>query len=186
VYLFRFRLLFPLLCLVFAGSCSTPVRRDFSDTLRLFEELRAEYQVPYSRMGFQNSPLFAFAKGKSQIMIDEAFSEGLSEPALRYVFVHELVHLKQDDPQRGYDLLKRIHQANAKDTELMNNAFMTLLGAYGEDPDFKAFLDEAESRANDMAAQHLVARGEDPCKAVAEIEQFTGARFRFGLESLCR
>ena len=127
-----------------------------------------------------------FAKGKTQIVIDEAFSEGLSDAALRYVFVHELVHLKYDDPRRGYDLLKRIHQTNAKDTELMNNAFMTLLGAYGQDPEFKNFLDQAETRANHYASQHLIDRGENPCKAIAEIEQYTGARFRFGTEDLCK
>lgn len=176
-----------LALLPLAGSCSTmPTQRDFSETLKIFEELRVQYQVPYSRMGFQSSPLFAFAKGKSQIVIDEAFSEGLSEPALRYVFVHELVHLKFDDPRRGYNLLKQIHQANAQDTELMNNAFMTLLGAYGEDPEFKAFLNEVESRANDYAAQHLMDRGENPCVAIAEIERYTGARFRFGMEYLCK
>ncbi|BET26633.1 hypothetical protein EV673_0251 [Limnobacter thiooxidans] len=182
-----FRKFLLLVLLPLAGSCSTPLptQRDFSETLNMFEELRVQYQVPYSRMGFQSSPLFAFAKGKSQIIIDEAFSEGLSEPALRYVFVHELVHLKYDDPRRGYNLLKQIHQANARDTELMNNAFMTLLGAYGEDPEFKTFLNEVESRANDYAAEHLMARGENPCVAIAEIEQYTGARFRFGMEHLC-
>lgn len=100
--------------------------------------------------------------------------------------MHELVHLKYDDPRRGYDLLKRIHQTNAKDTELMNNAFMTLLGAYGQDPEFKGFLDQVETRANHYAAQHLIDRGENPCKAIAEIEQYTGARFRFGTEDLCK
>ncbi|HEX4856043.1 MAG TPA: M48 family metalloprotease [Limnobacter sp.] len=179
------RLWILLLLLPLAGSCSTPAHRDFSDTLRLFEELRLEYEVPYSRMGFQGSPLFAFARGKAQIMIDESFSENLSEPALRYVFVHELVHLKHNDPTRGYDLLKKIHQAQARDTELMDNAFMTLLGTYGEEPEFREFLDEAESRANETAAQHLIARGEDPCKAISEIEKYTGARFRFGMENLC-
>lgn len=168
------------------GSCSAPAQRDFSETLVLFEELRAQYEVSYSRMGFQPSPLFAYAKGRSQIVIDEPFSEDLSEPALRYVFVHELIHLKYNDPSRGYDLLKRIHQANAQDTELMNNAFMTLLGAYGQDPEFKAFLDEVESRANQYAAEHLIARGENPCVAIAEIEKYTGARFRFGIENLCK
>jgi hypothetical protein len=178
--------LFLIGLLPWVSSCSTPAQRDFSETLNMFEELRAQYQVPYSRMGFQSSPLFAFAKGKSQIIIDEEFSEGLSEPALRYVFVHELVHLKHDDPRRGYDLLKQIHRANAKDSELMNNAFMTLLGAYGQDPEFKTFLDEVESRANHYAAQHLIDRGENPCMAIAEIERYTGARFRYGTEELCK
>lgn len=168
------------------GSCAMPPKRDFAGTLSMFEELRQQYDVPYSRMVFQKSPLFAFAKGKTQIVIDEAFSEGLSDAALRYVFVHELVHLKYDDPRRGYDLLKQIHQNNAKDTELMNNAFMTLLGAYGQDPEFKSFLDQVETRANHYAAQHLIDRGENPCKAVAEIEQYTGARFRFGTELMCK
>lgn len=173
--------------LPFMGSCSTPpVQRDFSDTLRLFEELRLEYEVPYSRMGFQSSPLFAFAKGRSQIMIDEEFSENLSEPALRYVFVHELVHLQHDDPNRGYALLRKIHEAQARDMELADNSFMTLLGAYGEEAEFKEFLNEVEGRANEVAAQHLVARGENPCLAIAEIEKYTGARFRFGMESVCQ
>ena len=182
-----FQKLFLLVLLPFIGSCSSPlpVQRDFSETLNLFEELRVQYEVPYSRMGFQSSPLFAFAKGKTLIMIDEAFSEGLSEPALRYVFVHELVHLKYDDPRQGYSLLKQIHQANAKDAELMNNAFMTLLGAYGQNPEFKTFLNEVESRANDYAARHLIERGENPCVAIAEIERYTGARFRFGTEEFC-
>lgn len=175
-----------LFLLPWLSSCTTPPQRDFADTLSMFEELRQQYDVPYSRMGFQKSPLFAFAKGKTQIVIDEAFSEGLSDAALRYVFVHELVHLKYDDPRRGYDLLKRIHQTNAKDTELMNNAFMTLLGVYGQDPEFKNFLDQVETRANHYASQHLIDRGENPCTAIAEIEQYTGARFRFGTEDLCK
>lgn len=136
-------------------------------------------------MGFETSPMFAFAKGSSQILIDEAFSEGLSESALRYVFVHEIVHLKHDDPRRGYELLKKIHQTHARDFELMNNSFMTLLGTYGEDPEFKLFLEEVETRANQEAAQHLINRGEDPCAAMAEIEKHTGNRFRFGAEDLC-
>lgn len=181
-----------LLCLLLPlmGSCSTPQtpveQRDFSETLNLFEELRVQYEVPYSRMGFQSNPLFAFAKGKNLIIIDEPFSEGLSEQALRYVFVHELVHLKYDDPRRGYDVLKQIHQANSQETELVNNAFMTLLGRYGQDPEFKTFLNEVESRANDYAAQHLIDRGEDPCPAIAEIEKYTGERFRFGIEDMCK
>lgn len=175
--------LFLLLTLI--GGCAAPAQRDFSDTLRLFDELRAQYEVPYSRMGFQTSPLFAFAKGRSQIIIDEAFSEDLSEPALRYVFVHEIIHLRHDDPKRGYDLLKKIHQDNAKDLDLMNNSFMTLLGTYGEDPEFKLFLEEVETRANHEAAQHLIMRGEDPCAAIAEIEKHTGNRFRFGTENIC-
>ena len=110
----------------------------------------------------------------------------LHHAALRYVFVPELVHLKYDDPRRGYDLFKRIHQTNAKDTELMNNAFMTLLGVYGQEPEFKNFLDQFETRANHYASQHLIDRGENPCTAIAEIEQYTSARFRFGTEDLCK
>jgi len=73
-----FRWIWVLCLLPLASSCSTPPQRDFADTLSMFEELRQQYDVPYSRMGFQKSPLFAFAKGKTQIVIDEAFPRGLA------------------------------------------------------------------------------------------------------------
>lgn len=160
----------------------TPPIQDISSILTVFESVRAEFGLPKARLGLQETQMFAYAGEGSHLVLDEQFAGQLSDAALRYVLIHELEHLRNKDPRNGYDILKKLHQdqGGTGDTK-----FLTLVGIHGLNPEFQAYVAQAEKRANEVAVQYTRDRGDDPCEVIREIERITKVRFTVGVDSAC-
>lgn len=170
---------------VLTSACSTlepEPKQDLVSMVQLFESLRAEYQVPYSRLGLEDTQLYAYARANNHVVMDEPFASHLTEAAMRFVMVHELTHVRFQDPRQAHQLLKKIHAEQGGDGD---QRFMTLLGRYSTHPEFQDFVRLAETRANEAAIDHLANRQMDVCSAIKEIESHTGQRFSVGTDTVC-
>lgn len=173
-------------CLALVVGCATPsieAVQELPDILATFEMTRTDLNQPEARLTLEKTRMFAYAQKTTHVVLDDQFAHGLSEAALRYVFVHELTHLQFDDPKTGHDILKQIKlNRGDEDNDLR---FMTLLGKYGREQEFLDYLTVAETRANMAAIAYLKSRDMDPCAAIHEIEGLTRARFSIGVEEAC-
>lgn len=164
-----------LLLLLAACSATTSTVREpqtIATILPRFEHVRESLELNYPRLGLQENPYRAAARGFSTVLLDEDFARDLSDEALSFALAHEIGHLKHYDPAVGYKLLMRLNKhANHESEDLQ---FMTLLGNFRLHPEFKEFELQIETRADSYAVEYLNSQELDACAAVLELEEALG------------
>lgn len=158
---------------------------DFHQIVAVFDEVRHAAGLPTARLSLEDTPHFAYAQGFNRITLDEAFVVRLSKDALRFVIAHEIGHLKNGDPRRGFEVLRDIHQRSVGFSGDAALSFPELRDRYMHSVEFQNFLASIELRADEFAAAYMAQIGVNSCHLMSEVEQVAGRQFGDRKAALC-